>query len=120
MSLTDRTEVTDPQLPSLKSLPEDAPPQTFVVEKEGEMPSIVAPKAVNSTSGGAIGRSIAAHLSEQDSRPVSRSSSLLAQELAREEGDRPGTPDAIKVVRSKKKGATRKQKTATVHESTAP
>jgi hypothetical protein len=77
------------------------------------MPNIIAPKAVNAA------RSIAPHLSEQNSRPTSRASSLLAQELAKEQDSRPSTPDAIKVVRSKKKGATRKQK-ARVDESNAP
>ena len=84
--LTNRTDMTDPQLPPLKSLPEGATPQASVAEKEGEKPHIVTPKAVNAASGSAIiGRSIAAFLSEHDSQPVFRASPFFAQEFAREE-----------------------------------
>jgi len=76
-----------------------------VVEKDGEMPDGVAVKPPDL-------RLSAAALLDQDSRPASRASSFRTYELA-DNGVRPSTPDAIKVIRPKKKGSAAKGRRTT-------
>jgi AP-3 complex subunit delta-1 len=94
--ITDASILDDPRLPSLRDPPGWLASQPFVVEKEGEMPQ-----------GGSPGSSQAVSR-HQTPVPFERTSSPLPTSAIppyiTSDDLRTGTPEPIKVMRSKKKG----------------
>jgi AP-3 complex subunit delta len=95
----------DPRLPSLRDPPARLASQSFVVEKDGEMPDSTTPQS---------SQTVSRHRTfEPPTIPTSPFPPYItADDL------RTGTPEPIKVVRSKKKGTgTNKKRTKKPGES---